>query len=300
MDSIKILCPKHPREPLIDDHRSGSVVCPKCGLVVVDQIIDESAEWRTFAEDGADTKCRVGATENYLLSSATNLSTSITSTINMNSYGKSIFMRNNRRSVDRALLAAFRVIATISDRINVSQSVTDRACHLYSKVYDKRQLKGNVMFWDPKTAACLYIACHQERVARTSREICGASEYSRKAINEQAELIQRQLQIKVAKRSHSNEFILRFSAALNVKKDVRNDALQIAGQIDQLSFGEGVNQEAMAAAIIFLAIMRSSAENTERLTQDEIGKRLGVNGIGQAYRTIVLNLSKVKIENKAF
>lgn len=170
----EVQCPKHPREYLIYEHHSGTMVCPKCGVVVVEQMIDEGAEWRTFAEDGAE-KSRVGGAENPFLSSTANLSTSVINAGGkQNSFARSIITISNRRSVDRALTAAYKDIKDIATRINVPASVVDLAMNLYSRAYRKRELKGNILFRDPKTAACLYVACNEEGVPRTSSEICAA------------------------------------------------------------------------------------------------------------------------------
>ena len=59
-----ISCPAHPNEPLVEDAHAGDLICPMCGLVVGDRIIDVGSEWRTFSND-KDTKdsSRVGAAE---------------------------------------------------------------------------------------------------------------------------------------------------------------------------------------------------------------------------------------------
>ena len=48
------------------------MICPECGLVVGDRVIDVGSEWRTFSNDNnGDQKdqCRVGASEHWLLGS---------------------------------------------------------------------------------------------------------------------------------------------------------------------------------------------------------------------------------------
>ncbi|PIO74888.1 TFIIB zinc-binding protein, partial [Teladorsagia circumcincta] len=75
MSSVE--CPIHPNVHLVEDHRAGDVVCPECGLVVGDRLVDVGTEWRSFSNErsGADPS-RVGAPENPLLSGG-DLSTSI-------------------------------------------------------------------------------------------------------------------------------------------------------------------------------------------------------------------------------
>jgi len=59
-----IRCESHPDAELIEDHRAGDLICPVCGLVVCDRVVDVGSEWRTFSSD-KETKdmSRVGAAE---------------------------------------------------------------------------------------------------------------------------------------------------------------------------------------------------------------------------------------------
>ena len=45
----KLRCDSHPNSNIIEDHRTGDMICSMCGLVVVDRIVDDSSEWRKFA-----------------------------------------------------------------------------------------------------------------------------------------------------------------------------------------------------------------------------------------------------------
>lgn len=77
-DNSKIYCYLHPEAPLIDNYDSGDIVCPLCGLVVVDRVIDIFIDSRHYShEDRRIVRSCVGSPENYLLHSGSNLSTSI-------------------------------------------------------------------------------------------------------------------------------------------------------------------------------------------------------------------------------
>lgn len=74
----KIQCYVHPDADLIDDYVTGSIVCPLCGLVVVDRVIDLFIDSRDYShEDQRLIRSCVGSPENYLLHSYSNLSTHI-------------------------------------------------------------------------------------------------------------------------------------------------------------------------------------------------------------------------------
>lgn len=88
--------------------------------------------------------------------------------------------RRTMSSSDRALIAAFKEISAMADRINLPKTIVDRANNLFKQVHDGKNLKGRSN--DAKASACLYIACRQEGVPRTFKEICAVSKISKKEI----------------------------------------------------------------------------------------------------------------------
>ena len=64
------------------------------------------------------------------------------------------------------------------DRINLPKTITDRANTLFKMVHDGRNLKGRAN--EAIASACLYIACRQEGVPRTFKEIVAVSTVSKK------------------------------------------------------------------------------------------------------------------------
>ena len=50
MASARVACKYHPDAPLIEDYRAGDLICPECGLVVGDRVIDVGSEWRSVFE----------------------------------------------------------------------------------------------------------------------------------------------------------------------------------------------------------------------------------------------------------
>lgn len=271
-----VQCRRHPDGYLVNDQHTGDVVCATCGLVV-DIVIDTSAEWREFDDDQLE-KSRVGAAENVWLSAAGNLATKIAAPQQgPNHFGRIIEHHYKRRSVDRALSAGFDVISIIANRMNLPSAVIRQACDLYTKVFVKHAYKGNVLFRDPKTAACVYIATHMEQCARTSSEICGASEFARRDINRWASRIMRTLNITIGK-ARTVDFIPRFCGLLDVGTPVQRIAYGIARKMDDT--GRMIQPECMAAAAI------SVADPDQRHTEEEICERLNVStGLLLAYRT---------------
>ncbi|GKC24539.1 transcription initiation factor IIB-2 [Tanacetum coccineum] len=159
------------------DHSAGDTICSECGLVLESHSIDETSEWRTFAnESGDNDPVRVGGPTNILLNDG-GLSTviskpnSVTSDFLSSSLGR---WQNCGSKPDRSLILAFKTIATMCDRLGLVATIKDHANEIFKKVEDqKKSSRGKNQ--DATLAACLYIACCQEDKPRTVKEICSAA-----------------------------------------------------------------------------------------------------------------------------
>uniref|UniRef100_A0A8D3A2J8 Transcription initiation factor IIB n=1 Tax=Scophthalmus maximus TaxID=52904 RepID=A0A8D3A2J8_SCOMX len=169
----RVHCPDHPDAILVEDYRAGDMICPECGLVVGDRVIDVGSEWRTFSNEKAlKDPSRVGDAQNPLLNGG-DLTTMIskgTGAASFDECGKPKYQnRRTKSSSDRAMLNAFEEIRTMADRIHLPAIIIDRTNNLFKQVYEQKSLKGHAH--DAIATACLYIACRQEGVPRTFKEI---------------------------------------------------------------------------------------------------------------------------------
>lgn len=104
---------------VVFDHSAGDTVCSECGLVLESHSIDETSEWRTFAnESGDNDPVRVGGPTNPLLADG-GLTTVIAKPNGTSGdfLSSSLGRWQNRGSnPDRGLIVAFKTIATMADR----------------------------------------------------------------------------------------------------------------------------------------------------------------------------------------
>ena len=104
---------------VVFDHSAGDTVCSECGLVLESHSIDETSEWRTFAnESGDNDPVRVGGPANPLLTDG-GLSTVISKPngVQGDFLSSSLGRWQTRGSnPDRSLILAFRTIANMADR----------------------------------------------------------------------------------------------------------------------------------------------------------------------------------------
>lgn len=284
--SAKVQCPQHPDANLIEDHRAGDMICSECGLVVGDRVIDVGSEWRTFSnEKGGEDRSRVGGPENNLLGGS-DLSTMIgpsSGAASFDSSGNALY--SNRRTVsssDRTLINAFRTISNMCDRINLPRTITDRAGALFKMVHDGRNLRGRSN--EAIAAACLYIACRQEGVPRTFKEIVAVSTVSKKEIGRCFKLILKAHDTNVDIIT-TGDFMHRFCGTLSLPRDVQKAATHIAKVSVDLDIVPGRSPISVAAAAIYMA----SQASKDKRSQKEIADIAGVADvtIRQSYKLML-------------
>nr|GEW50311.1 transcription initiation factor IIB-2 [Tanacetum cinerariifolium] len=120
------------------NHSAGDTICSECGLVLESHLIDETSEWRTFANEFGDNDLvRVGGPINILLNDG-GLSTVICKPNGVTSdfLSSSLAQRSNP---DRSLILAFKTIATMCDRLGLIATIKDRANEIFKKVEDHKK-----------------------------------------------------------------------------------------------------------------------------------------------------------------
>jgi len=296
----QIHCPSHPDAPLIEDYRAGDMICPECGLVVGDRTIDVGSEWRTFSND-KDAKVkdmsRVGDATNPLLSGS-DLSTIIERPVGNGGPSDGFAHFNNRKTMsnsDRTLISVFKEIASMADRISLTKNIVDRANKLFKQVYESKSLRGRPN--DAISAACLYIACRQEGVPRTFKEICAISRVSKKEIGRSFKLIVKNLETNVEVIT-SGDFMSRFCSNLSLPASVQKAATCIAKKAVEADLVAGKSPISVAAAAIYMA----SQASKEKRSQKEISDIAGVAEvtIRQSYKQMYPRASSLFPEDYVF
>jgi len=157
---------------LITDMETGDMICPECGLVVGDRIVDPSAEWRDYGEGPSSS--RVGKAEDPYFEDG--LATKIAPP-DKNSPNYGFWMQRTQESAkDRSLRQSFNDMADVADRLHLRGIILETARGVCKRVHEKSKMIGD--YKGSMGIACLFIACKIEKNARTFPEICKASDYT--------------------------------------------------------------------------------------------------------------------------
>ncbi|KAK4755395.1 hypothetical protein SAY87_009152 [Trapa incisa] len=281
---------------VVFDHSAGDTVCSECGLVLESHSIDETSEWRTFANESNDNDpVRVGGPSNPLLTDG-GLSTVIAKpngTVGeflTSSLGR---WQNRGSNPDRGLILAFKTIATMSDRLGLVATIKDRANEIYKKVEDQKSSKGRNQ--DALLAACLYIACRQEDKPRTVKEICSvANGATKKEIGRAKEYIVKQLGLENGQSVemgaiHAADFMRRFCSNVGMN----NQAVKAAQEAVQKSEEFDIRRSPISIAAAFIYIITQLSDDKKPLRDISLATGVAEGTIRNSYKDLYPHISKI-------
>ncbi|KAF4123910.1 hypothetical protein GMORB2_5626 [Geosmithia morbida] len=167
---------------LVEEFSSGDMVCEDCGVVVGQRIIDNRSEWRTFANDdqNGDDPSRVGGPQDEFIEGQ-QLATTVA--FSETKAHKALSRTQNNASSDKGqknLLQGYKEIVSLCETSNVGQNVTNAAKHIFKLVDKHKALRGKPQ--EVIIAGCLFVACRQNNVPRTFREIFNLTNVGKKEV----------------------------------------------------------------------------------------------------------------------
>ncbi|CAF4611199.1 unnamed protein product [Rotaria socialis] len=292
-----LACRFHPDAPLIEDYRAGDMICPMCGLVVGERMVDVSERWPT-SQDSADAKdrSRVGAAENLLYGS-TDLATTTTTANTKGSLkdsGRQIGSRmiSQISPADKTLRDTHRKIQSAAAAMGLTKRVIDQAFITFKQCFENKCLRGrpeNVII-----SSCIYTACRQQGSPRTVKEIAEHSKVTSKEIG------RCYLKIKGSLANSSSvqqidikDLVPRFcnELALEQKILIRKAVTHIVQRATEICNIQGRSPTSIVSGAIYLAC---SAAN-ENITKKDIEKATGASPstIGIIYKLMLPNAAKL-------
>ncbi|CAG8484240.1 3844_t:CDS:1 [Scutellospora calospora] len=245
--NIRLICPncKNPRPKIIEEYANGDLVCGDCGLVLGDHMIDTRPEWRSFqTDDGEKDVSRVGAAADPLLQGA-----ALETTISSKGRGE-LAKTHFKATVDKNtvnLKHSLHEIETMCTSMDLSQEVIDTTKQLYKRTVEEKIVRGKIKI--AFYAACIYIACRINKVARSFKEICASTQVSKKHLARAVKNLVATFELNMGLMT-SEDLMTRFCNRLGLTPDVERICSKISQRIEELGFLTGRTQNTVAAATI--------------------------------------------------
>ncbi|BFZ20126.1 hypothetical protein BsWGS_23165 [Bradybaena similaris] len=217
-----IFCRDHETAVLVDDYKTGDVICPECALVVGDRFLccDDMTDEPNDEDDYKYCNGRVRA--------------------------------------------AYLDLAEMAERLNAPQILLDISWRLYKDVHKLTPLRTYSR--NTLMATCMYIACRQEGVPRTIKEICGVTDVSSQDMKNAITISTKYLEIRLPAQT-PEDYMDRFCCKLQLSNATQKGARYIATKAGEISLVFSSSPITVAAAAIYMAAFASGeTKKTEEIS----------------------------------
>jgi len=300
----KLKCPECGSTHFYQDPVRGELVCERCGLVMEEEMVDTSQDWRAFDQDQMSRRSRAGApltSKRHDKGLTTEIGKGVTELFKVPAKRRSQFFRMRKwqkrllTSKDRNLSFALGELERLVSFLGLPKTLHEEAAELYEKALEKGLVRGRSI--ESIIAAIVYSLAREYKTPRTLAEIAQASGISKRELGRTYRYISRKLKIRILPAT-ADSYIPRFASMLKLKDSTQVLASKILKKAMKKDVISGKGPCGCAAAAIYIA----SVLNEEHKTQREIADAVGVTEvtIRNRYKEIAQALGiEEEVERKA-
>lgn len=159
-------------------------------------------------------------------------------------------LQKHERNLNRALADMNRLCVTM----DLSTKVRECACSLYLRVEQENWHRGKNT--DTIIATCIFLACRQQGVPRTFKEICALTQVPRKDIGRTFKFLKDKLGTSASSSimsSSSEDLMSRFCASLSLSTTAQKSAILLNKRAKDRDTLAGKSPVSVAGACIYMA-----------------------------------------------
>ena len=284
-ESILDRCPKCGRRLMVIDSPRGELFCSNCGFVMKEKIVEAGPEWRSFSSEEKDNRSRTGSPTSISKhdmglatvigdankdASGRSLSGSMKSTVErLRTWDR---RSQVHESADRNLRQAFSELRGFSDKLTVSEAVTEKAAYIYRKALERGLVRGRSITYI--IAASLYAACRDMEVPRTLKDVAAVSNVKKKDLARSYRLLLKEMDIKMPV-AEPSRCVSKIASRAGMSEKTQRRAREILISAKQIRITAGKDPMGFAAAALYVACTLEG----EEMTQKEVAKAAGVTEV---------------------
>ena len=156
----------------------------------------------------------------------------------------------NKDDIDYLALAKVQMGGFVKEH-GLEAHVEKRACELLDDIEERRLLRSGGTTVSEVTAACLFVACRQQGVPCTYKEICALTKLKKKQLSRTVRFVSKSLNVGLDPIT-SEDFIDRFCLNLDLVPEVREAGIAVSKKALAMGFVSGKCPISVAAAGIAL------------------------------------------------
>ena len=292
-------CPECASKNLIHDYDSGETICGDCGLVLYEQMLDKGPEWRAFTLQEKTSRSRIGMPTSYSIHDK-GLSTTI-SQVDRDAFGRKLPISTRLQmwrlrkwqirsrvhsSNDRNLAKAMAELERLSDKVNISSLLKEKAAVIYREALVKAILRrGSIVSF---AAAAIYAACRKSGTPRTLSEIAKVSLVDKNDVARCYRVLLQELNFHMPV-ADPLIYVSKIAEKNGVSGKTQGTAMAILREAKQKRFAAGKDPMGMAAAALYIACL----QHNEKITQKDIAGAAGITEVTvrNRYKTLKKQLN---------
>ena len=270
---------------MVTDNPRGEVYCNNCGFVVRESVVESGPEWRSFSGDEKDEKSRAGLPTSVAMHDM-GLATIIGGE-NKDASGRTLSgaMRSSvermrtwdrrsqvHESQDRNLKQAFSELRRLSEKLAVSEAVTERAAYIYRKALERNLVRGRSI--TAILAASLYAACRDREVPRTLKDVSAAGFIKKKDLARSYRLLLKEMDIQMPV-VDPMKCMSKIASRANVSGKTQKRAREILQRAEKARISAGKDPMGISASALYVACILEG----ENMTQRDIADAAGVTEV---------------------
>ena len=277
-------CPRCGKRLIVTDSPRGELFCGSCGFVMKEKVVEAGPE-RSFSSEEDGNRSRTGSPTS-IAKHDMGLATTI-GDVNRDASGRSLSgsMKStverlrtwDRRSqvhesADRNLRQAFSELRRFSDKLTVSEAVTEKAAYFYRKALERGLVRGRSI--TSIIAASLYAACRDMEVPRTLKDVAAVSNIKKKDLARSYRLLHKEMDFKMPV-ADSLRCVSRIASKAGVSEKTQRRAREILVRAKQLRITAGKDPMGFAASALYVACTLEG----EGKTQKDVAGAAGVTEV---------------------
>ena len=272
---------------LVNDHNKGEIYCGDCGLVLADEMLEESHHGKETAGDLNSARTHDTVKESYTLGSVVG-TRNIDGSFDRSRTGRRLRMydkRNKQSAAERNELRGILAVRMLASNLEMTEDVKEQAAFMYKQIYKENWLRGISI--DVRAAAIIFWICKTNGMNRKIHEILqhnGAHpRQTTKLVRKLASHYRKPWLL--SERNFEGD-INKYCNQMQMEARAIAETLQLAVPIEQMGEDKCLSMNTgYVAAIIYMAIL---CRNYSYRTQGEIADTCGITEVTlrSNYKTI--------------
>lgn len=251
----------------IFDGSSGETICTSCGTVLMDKQESRISDMITRNQTGMPGSLVVPDKGLFTIITRSNIDANGT-LLNQAQIMKSNKIRyldkilSNNRNYLRNFKNAFAIMATIGDKLALTNPVIERAAYYYRKAFENKLIKGRAI--KEMVVASIYASCKETKIPRTLQEIANAANADPVFSGRCYRTMSRKLKINPPVLD-ATSYISKIATKAQISQRTYREALDMLNDIKKHSICHGKDPRAVAAAILYASCLKRDEPHLSQL-----------------------------------